>query len=104
MSEVYFQQLTAHHNLVDLKHLLNRLCVVACFVVAQKGFSNQSEHFPLLSSEYFVELISIPAIHVVFYVRTEKVPSFTLHCRSMETSVAQEDASLMGYDTAQIVI
>lgn len=40
-------------------HLLNQLCVVACFVVAQKGFSNQYEHFPLLSSEYFVEFINI---------------------------------------------
>jgi len=59
MNEVYFQQLSTHHDSVGLMHLLNQLCVVACFVVAQKGFSNQSEHVPLLSSEYFVELINI---------------------------------------------
>lgn len=59
MNEVYFQQLTAHSDSAGLMHLPNQLCVVACFVVAQKCFSNQSEHFPLLSSEYFVEFINI---------------------------------------------
>jgi len=58
-SEVYFQQLTANNDSAGLMHLLNQLCVVACFVVAQKCFSNQSERFPLLSSEYFVEFINI---------------------------------------------
>jgi len=59
MNEVYFQQLTPHYDSAGLMRLLNQLCVVAYFVVAQKSFSNHSEHFPLLSSEYFVELFNI---------------------------------------------
>ena len=58
MNEVYFHQLTAHCDLAGLMRLLNQLCG-RFLVVAQKSFSSQSEHFPLLSSEYFVKLFNI---------------------------------------------